>query len=310
MDAAFREANRQDWEPQVHSRVSDYRSFPSLEQDRTRVSSLEKRARDRCHDAFYLLAGGEDELALRVAEYAAAVAREALRTESFERMFYRRIPTPDGLEKDDPTFQPTPLMEQVQRTRGVMHCREVLHYCHWFRSGERPMDLWAEVVDVSREFYELFCRQYLEQERTNALSLAPILRKYVEGEQFESASELYWKDYRNPLLELPNDLGVLRGDSLDDDPEFEPEDSEEYVEAYAGGRVQTLYALAEHLRGQAGLRPLARAGVEHWFHQCRDWTTGVAGLSAFDRLGWAYLYGKHFSGVTELRPLLHDLRGY
>lgn len=291
--AVLEEANRDSWMRQVTSILQEYaHGVPLLQDEAARFSSLEACAMRRENNAFTLLAAGHEDLARRLSEHAAAVAEEALHIGSFERMFYQTIPRGDDPydRVDDPTFVPTPLMLKIQETRGKMHCREVIHYAQWFITGERPLDLWQQVVALSHEVFELFDRQYLNQERPNTESTVPLLRKYVEAGDFAGAVRVYRNDYGGALPDPPRSRRYLRNEA------------------------HVLYVLAEYLLGRRDLEGLAREGVERAYQFCRHWHriwVGDRQLRMWDeRLGWAYLRGKYLTGVSDLRWLLDGLQGY
>jgi hypothetical protein len=71
-----------------------------------------------------------------------------------------------------------------------------------------------------------------------------------------------------------------------------------------------LVTVAEWQMGDATKEELAREKIEYWYYQSRKWRPLRADLPWWNRLNWAWLHGCYISGITELQPLLHQLKGY
>lgn len=289
-EARLESANREWWSVQLDARLDQYQAgVPSLAGDRVRFSSLEWCAQRRVWDAFYVLAAGLEHLAHAVSDYVMVVAEEALQSESFERQFrkMKTVPESNTVVEDD-SFQPSALHVSIERASGRANCLEALHYARWFRTGTRPMDLWAEMLIWRRQYYELMVKQYMKLRRVGAVTMLPLMRGYVEGANFREAVDLYRRDYEKPLRDWPPTRAAGRS------------------------QVHVLYLLALHGLGETDVLDVVRACVQQWHRRSHDWTSEPCHSPLLDqgRLAWAYLWQAHFGGITEFRALLDELRGY
>ena len=289
-DEARRAANGRWWSVQVEGRLYDYRAgVPSIARDRERFSSLEACAQWRVWDAFYLLVDGYEEIAHGLADYAVLVAEEALRTESFERQFrvMKAVAYSDE-QVEDESFRPSHLQRSIEVASGRRNCLLAIHYARWFGTGVREMGSLRDALEWERERYELLVKQYMKAARVDAQSLAGLLQAYVEAGDFRAAADLCRRDYEKPVWEMPRTRGAGRD------------------------QVHVLYLLAELGLGEHDALDVVRACTRQWYDRSRNWPTdrSIVTLMERSRLGWAYLWQKHFGGVIEMRPLLDDLRGY
>lgn len=226
--------------------------------------------------AFILLVGEREPEAFEMLDLAIEAAHETLRVESFE-----------------PSRAPSPTPQHVleAKTCGRMMTLKALHYAIWFRTGTRPMELWDEVIAA-----------HLEYEKATIVSLADdLINDYVEAGRYDEA------------------LSLFRSKFVDD---LEQEQAERATEVLLTRRelpkqlrftrnpTRVMAVLAEYAAGNQALKPVAQAGVEIWYNRCLNWVLPQVSTYYQVRLRWAYLHGKHFSGVTELKTMLHELRGY
>lgn len=279
----MRDANRSWWQRHTDARADYYLKGLSGKTpgDDMGFSSLENAAWVYANHAFDFLAGDRDDLAADAIERAIWTAEEALRTESYNRLYYRMKPVggiaphaPGGSVVDE-TFKPTPKQVATEKLCGRMKSLEHLHYALWFKTGERPMDLFRQSVDLRKECFVL--RQGEE--------FPELLQNSVQAEDYEYAMGLAKKQVPRATSPPKNAHFALN-------------------EAYA------LFIVANYGLGRQDLEPYARIAVDHWYGRSLDWTHHGSDLPWWTALGWAYLRGRFFAGVLDSRSLIKELRGY
>jgi hypothetical protein len=280
MSFEMREDNERWWQVQITSVAESYPPLSparTIEEDEEFFLSLQECVSTYLHNAFSLLVGECDDVASHLLDRTVERAQEALRTESFERYGMVEppggLPVPGKLELHE-TLQPTPKMIRTKKLYGRLDTLESLHYALWFKTGERPMDMFRESLELRKEYYMLR-KDGFERLLLNA----------VQAEDYEYV--ISWCRRKIPKAALP------------------PKDNH-----FRRSNKHVLYVLSEYALGRDDLEPFARSGVDYWFEWCLDWVTPDASLPWWIRLGWAYLRGRHFTGVTDIRALIRELRGF
>ena len=276
--AKLSDANQGWWEAQAQSALCRLESISrkDLREVEAMFPSLQSCAESCVSDALVLLVLDYDKEAQLLLDWAAESAKEALRTERFDRIF-------DQPEQDPAKeFRPSPKQMGIERTAGFYRTSWALHDAIWFRSGIRPLYIWKQ----SLAWYEEYCQLAFKSYRSVLDSLMII---HIEAEDYDRAKELYREFSTGPLEEPPHDMRFLN--------------SPQHV----------LYTIAEFVSGNQEYESAAQAGIDHWYRLCRDWVTPpkYECLQTWDgRLSWVYLRGKHFTCTTRIKPLLKDLRGF
>ena len=148
------------------------------------------------------------------------------------------------------------------------------------------MDVWHELMPWSRMYAELWSHGLLKEARLDSGKAQDLMRDYLWADDPAGASAVYRDDHGGKLASSLN------------------------VRRKVTHPLGVLYLLAEYAGGKQEPEGMVRAGTDHWHHLSRDWTALDARLNWDLRLSWAYLRGRYFTGVTEPRALIHDLRGY
>lgn len=277
--------NRHWWETQVRSKVDRYTvhlATKTIAEDFIACDSLQQCADTYATEAFYLLTADQDRLAYQLADRAIIAANEALQSESFERMFRRvKLLVADDPDTyvDDESFQPTSKQLHIQKTVGKMKTLRALQYAMWFKTGERPLELLREVTQLHQQYYDLYSRQF------GKCAVNDLIRDYTEAGFFVDTIDLFEEE-----------LGKTK-------PSNKERHSDHNV-AY------TMCRLSEYALGNQDISSIVSKMVDHWYKRSTQWYITDWSLPWDMQLTWAYLRAKHFTGVTELRPLLDDLRGY
>jgi len=254
----------------------------TLEEDKANYRSLQGAAEYFVLLAFYMIAGeGDERLIIEALDRGIRVAEEALRIESFNRLFYRVKMVPGASlgepeqSVEDETFKPTAKQIKIEKLKGRMQTLECLSHALWFKNGQRPMDIFRESVEARKEAYEL-----------DRFPFEELVLNCAQVGDYEYVSNMCQKKVPKAMLP-PQSSQFKRNDN--------------YV----------LYVLSKYALDNRDLEVYAREGVGYRYEQCRIWDTERPGWSPWwIGVGWAYLWGKHFSGVTEARLLIRELRGY
>jgi hypothetical protein len=149
-----------------------------------------------------------------------------------------------------------------------------LHYGLWFKTDQRPIEMLRESVEIWKEVYAARHGDF-----------EWLLLDAVQAEDYEYALSLCKK--KCPRAAIPPVDGHFKRNS-------------NYV----------LYTLCEYALGNSSLEPFAQAGVEYWYERSMKWSPPDPTLPWWIRLGWAYLRGKHFTGVTGAKDIIRELRGF
>ncbi|NLN77203.1 MAG: hypothetical protein GX139_12985 [Armatimonadetes bacterium] len=286
MNDRIRESNRTLWQERV---LPDReRMFQENFQGRTPAELknevtggiLQRLAFHLSDNAFRLLAGEREDLAIQAADLLVQVSEEALRTESFARLYYPVDPVAnrfiDPEEEPIPpnAIMPTPKKLRIEKILGRASCLEYLHYGLWFKTDVSLIETLRESVELQKEVYAA---------RHDDFDW--LLMNVVEAEDYEYALEMCRK--KAPKAVVPPTDGRFKR-------------SKYYV----------LLLLCEYALGNVDVRRFAEEGVEYWYDRSMKWSPPDPSLPWDIRLGWAYLRGKHFTGVTGARALIRELRGY
>lgn len=281
--------NREWWQGRVGSALRASAEIPTLEESRQRFPSLQRCAHWYIERAFEFFATEYAERADSAADLVIQAAQEALRTEDFERIFVQykdKDPLADPLFEEDKAFEPSVEQARIQNTAGRMQTLKALHDAIWFRTGERPKELWEKAARLHRDYYDLYVRGVPYPQ-----SLVSLLMDHVEAQRYEDAMSLYQKNQRP--MENPWKGWVP---SKDRPPKRNV--------------PRVLSLLSAFALGDRSLEQTVRSEVEHQYVKCLLWHAPAEFLKWRDKLGWAYLRGKHLTGVTDIHALIHDLRGY
>jgi len=283
LDEQVRKANRDNWTRKMQGLLEwfvRHSARTSMQDEVGHWSSLARCASTYARWAFNFLAMEREEEATWCCRRAIEAAEEALRSEDFEPRFRRLKPWHPGATTPpeiDATVKLTSKQVHIEKVAGKEEALGALYYARWFLTDERPMDLWAEVVRLHREYYDLHSKRYERDEL--------LLLMYTQAEQYEEAIEHYRRICRRPLQGPPTSLHFRRS------------------------AHHALYVVSEFALGRPEFEHFARAGIEHWHEQCQDWSTPGFFIAESRRLGWAWLRGRNFTGVTDVRTLIRELRG-
>jgi hypothetical protein len=264
--------------------VNDVVARKTLEEELEVEGSAQSRISGYMYQAFQLSASGHYHEADFLLKRIIDLGNDSLERQNFDRIFRVRImPDPDNPDTayDDPNFRPTPKQLELERAWGTASISTDMAFAEWFLTKSFPLERFKNVAQFQERHY------YLSREVKRLGSMEYPLYYFLLAESYGDALRFYSRQAKGKSSDVhPTDWRFARSMS------------------------RTLAVLAEYAAGSDQLFPLIKSAVEKRYERSRDWTHSDMDYSWKVRVVWAYLHGRHFSGVTELRPLLDGLRGY
>ena len=165
------------------------------------------------------------------------------------------------------------------------YCRaRVLFLADWVLTKERNETILREVLPLHKKTMDRAVLFHDHAEK--GWDPGELLANYLELGEFDQAVQEYRRLILEPI-QLP--------------PPKRPQ--------WAENTAHCMYVVANYLGGEKDLEAAAQGGMEHFYQKMTDWGSKFEQQFGWrEKLGFAYIRGKYFTGETDPIQLIKNLR--